>query len=148
MSCLPGVPLDTVWDQLCAADRDRLAGHPGETIAALHQPPPRRAGSPARAPPQHGVADAWVSQVRPRSRVDRDGNRRTRRHRPCCRPSRSARPHLGVLKTAAVPDSANLTRRRSTIDQRRKSSCRVCRHRTRTGNIACSRANRDLLSGQ
>jgi len=36
MSCLPGVRLDTVWDQLSAADRDRL----GETIAALHQLPP------------------------------------------------------------------------------------------------------------
>jgi hypothetical protein len=41
MSCLPGVPLDTVWDQLSAADRDRLAGQLGETIAALHQLPPR-----------------------------------------------------------------------------------------------------------
>lgn len=26
MSRLPGVPLDSVWDQLSAADRDRLAG--------------------------------------------------------------------------------------------------------------------------
>jgi tRNA dimethylallyltransferase len=39
MSRLPGVRLDTVWDQLCSADRDRLAGQPGETIAALHQLP-------------------------------------------------------------------------------------------------------------
>jgi hygromycin-B 7''-O-kinase len=41
MSRLPGVPLDTVWDQLCAGDRDRLADQLGETIAALHQLPPR-----------------------------------------------------------------------------------------------------------
>jgi Phosphotransferase enzyme family len=39
MSRLPGVRLDTVWDQLCSADRDRLAGQLGETIAALHQLP-------------------------------------------------------------------------------------------------------------
>jgi hypothetical protein len=31
MSRLPDVPLDTVWDQLSAADRDRLAGQLGET---------------------------------------------------------------------------------------------------------------------
>ena len=46
--------------------------------------------------------DAWVPRVRPRGRVDREGNRRARPRRPCCRPSRSARPHLGVLETAAV----------------------------------------------
>jgi hypothetical protein len=40
MSRLPGIPLDTVRDQLSAADRDRLAGQLGETIAALHQLPP------------------------------------------------------------------------------------------------------------
>ena len=40
MSRLPGVPLDTVWDQLPAADRDRLADQLGETIAVLHQMPP------------------------------------------------------------------------------------------------------------
>ena len=40
MSRLPGVPLDTVWDQLSAGVRDRLAGQLGETIAALHQLPP------------------------------------------------------------------------------------------------------------
>ena len=40
MSRLPGVPLDTAWDQLPAAARDRLAGQLGETIAALHQLPP------------------------------------------------------------------------------------------------------------
>jgi hygromycin-B 7''-O-kinase len=40
MSRLPGVPLDTVWDQLCAGDRDRLADQLGETIAALHDLPP------------------------------------------------------------------------------------------------------------
>jgi len=40
MSRLPGVPLDTVRDQRSAADRDRLAGQLGETIAALHQLPP------------------------------------------------------------------------------------------------------------
>lgn len=39
MSRVPGVPLDTVWDQLSVADRDRLAGQLGETIAALHQLP-------------------------------------------------------------------------------------------------------------
>jgi hygromycin-B 7''-O-kinase len=39
MSRLPGVPLDAIWDQLSAQDRDRLAGQLGETIAALHQLP-------------------------------------------------------------------------------------------------------------
>ena len=43
MSRLPGVPLDTVWDQV--PDRDRLAGDLGEMIAALHEvPPPEIAG--------------------------------------------------------------------------------------------------------
>jgi hygromycin-B 7''-O-kinase len=37
---LPGVPLDAVWDQMSAGERDRLASHLGETIAALHQIPP------------------------------------------------------------------------------------------------------------
>jgi len=40
MSRLPGVPLDTVWGQVPAVGRDRLAGQLGETIAALHQLPP------------------------------------------------------------------------------------------------------------
>jgi hygromycin-B 7''-O-kinase len=40
MSRMPGVPLDTVWDQLSSGDQDRLAGQLGETIAALHQLPP------------------------------------------------------------------------------------------------------------
>ena len=40
MSRLPGVPADTVRDQLSAADRDMLAGQLGETIATLHQLPP------------------------------------------------------------------------------------------------------------
>ncbi len=40
MSRLPGAPLDTLWDQLSAADRDRLAGQLGGTIAALHRLPP------------------------------------------------------------------------------------------------------------
>lgn len=40
MSRLPGVPLDTVWDQVPAAGRDRLADQLGETISALHQLPP------------------------------------------------------------------------------------------------------------
>ncbi|HEY6312945.1 MAG TPA: aminoglycoside 3'-phosphotransferase/choline kinase family protein [Streptosporangiaceae bacterium] len=45
MSRLPGVPLDTVWDKLSAADRARLAAQLGETIAALHQlPPPQISG--------------------------------------------------------------------------------------------------------
>ena len=89
------------------ADRDD-AGRPdppraaGGDCRARPPLPARRAGSPARAPAQRGVADAWVSRVRPRGRVDREGNRGTRRRRPCCRPSRSARPHLGVLETAAV----------------------------------------------
>ena len=48
------------------------------------------------------ASDARVSRVRPRGRVDREGNRGTRRCRPCCRPSRGTRPHPGVLKTAAV----------------------------------------------
>jgi hygromycin-B 7''-O-kinase len=40
MSRLPGVPLDAIWNQVSAQDRDRLAGQLGETIAALHQLPP------------------------------------------------------------------------------------------------------------
>jgi hygromycin-B 7''-O-kinase len=40
MSRLPGIPLDTVRDQLPAADRDRLAGQLDQTIVALHQLPP------------------------------------------------------------------------------------------------------------
>ena len=41
MSRLPGVPLDTIWEQVPAKDREVLAGQLGETIAALHriQPP-------------------------------------------------------------------------------------------------------------
>ena len=39
MSRVPGVPLDTVWDQIPAGERDRLAGQLGETIAALHRLP-------------------------------------------------------------------------------------------------------------
>ncbi len=37
---LPGVPLDTAWDQVPGGARDRLAGDLGETIAALHEVPP------------------------------------------------------------------------------------------------------------
>jgi hygromycin-B 7''-O-kinase len=44
MSRLPGVPLDTVGDQVPAAGRDRLAAQLGETIAALHQLPPPAIG--------------------------------------------------------------------------------------------------------
>lgn len=40
MDRVPGVPLDTVWDELAAADRERLARQTGELIAALHQVPP------------------------------------------------------------------------------------------------------------
>jgi hygromycin-B 7''-O-kinase len=40
MSRLPGVPLDAVWNELSALDRDRLASQLGETIAALHRMPP------------------------------------------------------------------------------------------------------------
>jgi hygromycin-B 7''-O-kinase len=40
MGRMPGVPLDTVWDELSSGDRHRLAGQLGETIAALHQLPP------------------------------------------------------------------------------------------------------------
>jgi len=40
MSRLSGVPLDTVWDQVSAPGRDRLASQLGETIAALHRLPP------------------------------------------------------------------------------------------------------------
>jgi hygromycin-B 7''-O-kinase len=40
MSRLPGVPLDIIWNQVSAQDRDRLADQLGETIAALHQLPP------------------------------------------------------------------------------------------------------------
>jgi hygromycin-B 7''-O-kinase len=49
MSRLSGVPLDTVWDQISAANRDRLACQLGETIAALH-----------RLPPPH-IIDWWPS---------------------------------------------------------------------------------------
>jgi hygromycin-B 7''-O-kinase len=43
ISRLPGVPLDSVWDQV--GDRDRLAGDLGEMIAALHEVlPPEIAG--------------------------------------------------------------------------------------------------------
>lgn len=40
MSRLPGIPLDTVWDHMPAAGRNRLASQLGETISALHQLPP------------------------------------------------------------------------------------------------------------
>lgn len=40
MSPLPGVRLDTGWDELSAADWDRLAGQLGEAIAALRLLPP------------------------------------------------------------------------------------------------------------
>ncbi|HTT50503.1 MAG TPA: aminoglycoside 3'-phosphotransferase/choline kinase family protein [Streptosporangiaceae bacterium] len=40
MSRLPGVPLDAIWNQVSAQDRDRLADQLGETIAALHRLPP------------------------------------------------------------------------------------------------------------
>jgi hygromycin-B 7''-O-kinase len=40
MSRLPGLPLDTIWNQVPARDRDRLAAQLGETIAALHRLPP------------------------------------------------------------------------------------------------------------
>jgi hygromycin-B 7''-O-kinase len=40
MSRLPGVPLDTAWDQVPAAGRDRLARQLGESLAALHRLPP------------------------------------------------------------------------------------------------------------
>ncbi len=40
MSRLPGIPLDTAWDQVPGAGQDRLADQLGETIGALHQLPP------------------------------------------------------------------------------------------------------------
>jgi hygromycin-B 7''-O-kinase len=40
MSRLPGVKLDSVWEHIAAADRDRLAHHLGEVIAAFHQVTP------------------------------------------------------------------------------------------------------------
>jgi hypothetical protein len=57
MSRLPGVPLDTVWDQPSAVDQDRLAGWLSETIAALHQLPPPviRDGWPAFVAGQRAV---------------------------------------------------------------------------------------------
>jgi hygromycin-B 7''-O-kinase len=39
MDRVPGVPLDTAWDELAAADRARLARQTGELIAALHRVP-------------------------------------------------------------------------------------------------------------
>lgn len=40
MTRLPGVPLDTVWDELSAQDHDRLADHLGCALAELHHVPP------------------------------------------------------------------------------------------------------------
>ena|SRR5438093_5146014 len=40
MSRLSGLPLESVWDQTTAGERDRLAAHLGETISVLHGVPP------------------------------------------------------------------------------------------------------------
>ncbi len=79
MSRLRGVPLDEVWGHAGAADRDRLAGQLGETIAALHQRPApeisgwwpadwpafvsqQRAGCVAQQR-SLGLAEAWAAQL-------------------------------------------------------------------------------------
>ena len=46
MSRLSGLPLESVWEQTTAAERDRLAGHLGETISVLH-----------------GVAPPWCTRI-------------------------------------------------------------------------------------
>jgi len=79
MSRLPGIPLDTVWDHVPAAGRDRLADQLGETIAALHQLPPPAirdwwpADWPGFVAQQHarcvgeqrdlGLPAAWADQI-------------------------------------------------------------------------------------
>jgi hygromycin-B 7''-O-kinase len=79
MSRLPGVLLNTVWDQTSAGDRDHLAGHLGETIAALHQMPPppidnwwptdwpgfaaRQRAQCVKEQGALGLASAWVEQL-------------------------------------------------------------------------------------
>jgi hypothetical protein len=110
--------------------------------------PPRRSCSPARAPTQRGVGDTWVSRVRPCRRVDREGNRGTRQRRPRRRASRSARPHLGVLKTAAVvvPRAWRVEGRPPIRGENHRGVPAV--NRARIGNIACPRASHDLLRRQ
>ena len=79
MSRLRGIPLGTVWDQVPAAGRDRLADQLGETIAALHQLPPPAirdwwpADWPGFVAQQHaqcvgeqrdlGLPAAWADQI-------------------------------------------------------------------------------------
>ena len=79
MSRLPGVPLDTVWSQAGAAERDRLAGQLGETIAALHQLTPpeipgwwpadwpsfvtQQRGQCAAEQRSLGLAGSWADQL-------------------------------------------------------------------------------------
>jgi hygromycin-B 7''-O-kinase len=79
MSRLHGVPLDTIWGQLGAVARDRLAGQLGETIAALHRlPAPEISGWwPADWPSfvsgqraacvaeqrSLGLAESWAAQL-------------------------------------------------------------------------------------
>jgi hygromycin-B 7''-O-kinase len=79
MSRMPGVPLDTVWNQISPGDQDRLAGQLGETIAALHQLPPPAiegwwpadwpafvAGQRARCVSEQralGLPELWADQI-------------------------------------------------------------------------------------
>jgi hypothetical protein len=58
MSRLPSVPLDTVRDQLSAADRDRPAGQLGET---------RRGAAPAAATGDQGLVACGLAGFRGRA---------------------------------------------------------------------------------
>ena len=78
MSRLPGVTLESVWEHTTPADRDRLADHLGEAIAALHELPHPQipnwwpedwpafvAGQRARCVREQrevGLAHAWLEQ--------------------------------------------------------------------------------------
>jgi len=126
-SSFPGKEVSTEPGAIQAARIAWWRGMPGRDCRARPPVPARRAGSPARAPAQRGVADAWVSRVRPRGRVEREDNRGARRRRPCCRPSRGARPHLGLLQTAAVvvPQTWRVAGRPSISDENHHAATAV-----------------------
>jgi hygromycin-B 7''-O-kinase len=78
MSRLRGTALSTVWDRTTVADRDRMAAHLGEAIAALHRVTPprlqnwwpedwpafvaRQRGRCASEQRELGLASSWVAQ--------------------------------------------------------------------------------------